>query len=1258
MSTVKFVTWNIRGIGSQTKKIKVLNHLDSLHADISLLQETHLSKLNSNKLKTSQFTHLFTAHYNSKQRGVCILINKRISFIHNTTIADPEGRFIIINISINNNPVTIGNVYGPNIDDPSFFYNFFSSISNISNCPVIIGGDFNTIIDSSLDRSSNLNNKRNWQSTETIKQFMSDFGLGDSWRLQHPTTREYTFYSPVHHSYSQIDFFLTSNTIISDISDSKIHPIIISDHAPITFIWNQNSQHKHIPRWRFNTSLLNDLDFDSYFKREWASFLEINDSPTSSPSLLWETGKAVLRGKIISFSVHKQKKEKEQENRLTQKIKQLETLNANNPTEETRNELRKYQIHLNDIINKRTQFLIHRLRQEHFHHNNKSGKYLANQIKRNKEKATISTIKDSAGKPTNSPQEINEIFRNFYSKLYSSDHNPRQEDIDLFFKDIKLPQLSTEQVNILDSPVTEKELFTALNLMPNNKAPGPDGFPAEFYKHFWSILAPLYIRTITEIKQNSKFPVHMNTALISLLPKPNKDHTLPSNYRPISLINVDMKIISKALSHRLEKVTPYIIHPDQTGFIKGRQASNNTRRLFNLIQYSSLQQEDTIIATLDAEKAFDKVNWTFLFTTLQKFGFGESFINWIRILYTSPSATVITNGLTSQRFTLHRGTRQGCPLSPSLFTIFIEPLAIAIRQNPHIIGIQTPQTQHKISLYADDILLFFQNPQSSLQETINLIESFSKISDYSINWNKSSILPLHNTRWDATVHTSHIPLCTGHLTYLGINVSSRLSELIGLNFTPLLKTIDDDLHRWMNLPQSISGRIAIIKMTILPKMNYLFSMIPLHPTLTWFNSLDSIITKFYWKNKTPRIKLTTLKKPKLLGGLDAPHFYYYSLANQLQYIYKWTHPNPSDSTWLDIEQTFCKDIRISDIPFISQSIKRHPCFKVTTISSALSAWWKFHKITNSILSPSNLTPIWNNPDFLSNKKPLIFHTWAEKGITHLKHIFHNNTLVPFPTLAQEFGIRSNQFLEYLQLKSSIQSKLNIRSSCINLAPAISELINISSPKQLLSKIYRIITKSDRTIALPSQKWEQDLLITPDADFWSQICKNIYLMTKNTNLQLIQYKILHRTHYTGQKMLKMGFTSETCCIHCTQNCPDTYIHATWHCTPIKHFWEKVTESLSHFLDCCIPVSPSLCLLGDLSSSTIDKTNHKHLLTALTIAKKTILMNWNSRNSISLAHWKNLLIEYISLEFISSPHNNTADPQSSQSSRPTFIDLLIS
>jgi len=243
---------------------------------------------------------------------------------------------------------------------------------------------------------------------------------------------------------------------------------------------------------------------------------------------------------------------------------------------------------------------------------------------------------------------------------------------------------------------------------------------------------------VTQIKEENYLTPTMNSANIIVLLKTGKDPTLPASYRPISLINVDLKIICKALAGRLEKITPYIIHPDQTGFIKGRHSSSNMRRFINLIDYSNINNLETIIVSLDAEKAFDRVNWKFLFATLSKFGFGSTFINWIKILYKSPNARVRTNDQTSPSFSLQRGTRQGCPLSPSLFAIFIEPLAMAIRQNQHIKGIWSLKNEHKISLYANNVLLFLQNSRTSFSETITLINKFSSLSDYSINWSKST----------------------------------------------------------------------------------------------------------------------------------------------------------------------------------------------------------------------------------------------------------------------------------------------------------------------------------------------------------------------------------------------------------------------------------------------------------------------------------------------------------------------------------------
>ena len=152
--------------------------------------------------------------------------------------------------------------------------------------------------------------------------------------------------------------------------------------------------------------------------------------------------------------------------------------------------------------------------------------------------------------------------------------------------------------------------------MSNNKAARLDGFPTEFYEHFWQTLSSLFTRMADGIKINKSIPYHTNTALISVLLKTNKDPAHCSNYRPISLINIDIKLISKA-KHSQSELNQFssLIHLYQTGFIKGRHSSNNTRRLFNLINISHYNNLKTIILSLDAKKAFDKVNWTFLIKT-------------------------------------------------------------------------------------------------------------------------------------------------------------------------------------------------------------------------------------------------------------------------------------------------------------------------------------------------------------------------------------------------------------------------------------------------------------------------------------------------------------------------------------------------------------------------------------------------------------------------------------------------------------------
>lgn len=129
-----------------------------------------------------------------------------------------------------------------------------------------------------------------------------------------------------------------------------------------------------------------------------------------------------------------------------------------------------------------------------------------------------------------------------------------------------------------------------------------------------------------------------------------------------------------------------------------------------------------IAVSLDAEKAFDRSEWLYLLSVLQKMNFGPKFINMVKMLYNHPTAVIQTNSEISTLFSLERGTRQGCPLSPLLFALAIEPLAIAIHSHDAICGFTVLQFQHLISLYADDIMLYWTNIDSSVPALATLLQ--------------------------------------------------------------------------------------------------------------------------------------------------------------------------------------------------------------------------------------------------------------------------------------------------------------------------------------------------------------------------------------------------------------------------------------------------------------------------------------------------------------------------------------------------------
>ena len=1031
IKNLKISTLNVRGLKNNLKQNAILQTIKDLNSDIIALQETHLCKTEFTQIESLWDGPCLFSESAGNSMGLCILF-KNFFKNHEIDILISNDRLLLCSLKLGNEFFYVGNIYAPSTDKYTKI-NFFDKTKrllkeNLNDNQIrrlILLGDFNCVCDNNKDIITGHPHSKDV--VLNFNQMLNELDFDDLWRKDNLFKKEHTWSGGRPLIMRRIDYIFSSKFLTPYVSSCYIHSVGHTDHRFVTCIMEFSKFKRGKGIYKMNNKLLENPCFKkTLHKLLMDNKEEYNDT---DPSLKWTIIKNKSKELAQQFGKYNKIKREEERDQMRKSLDYHEKLLADDGTNmELQNKILilKNSLEINNIETAEAAKL--RAKVKWIKEGEKCKDFFLGLEKHRASSNTVYKVKNSDGILVTDENEIVETFANFFKNVYSSSIEKDKVDsnLDNFLKNVNLKQLNAEEKIFIDRPISLEELKSAFKGLNKTSSPGIDGLTMEFYETYFEVIQDLLLEYYNFCFNQSALTESVQIGLISLIHKGkslSRDEV--SNWRPITLSNIDYKIIAKLLANRIKIVMDKIVGKQQQGFIKGRHIANLIRGIDDILEYERNKNINDLLFIIDFKQAFDKIDTYYISQVFKKFGFGEIFIQWLNTIFANRTSCVKNGGYLSSFFEIKCGVKQGCPIAPLLFILAAEILAQNIIQDKRIEGVTLPYSldQIKIVQFADDTS-FFCKSFIDIREILSRLKSFGSFTGLFINIKKCAIMCMG--REINNIEKIEGIVCKNQVKIVGIVFDKyKNAGEIKENWENRIKKIKRIVKQWMKRNLSVIGKIQVIKTFLLSQFVYVLQSILLKKEI--LDEINTILFRFIWKRDSidkkawERIKRNVLCNPKDKGGLDMIDLH----AFQNSFLTEWACKllDKEEDYWKRFAFSFYE--RMGGEAVFKSNVTLKKIKGLETITSpfwraVLKTWIENNTIKQEIKRNDTIC---NNENITINNNVLFIEKAIKVGIIYIKDAFINGQLISFKQYEERVGKDPTNIIDYVAIKANI-SKVN------------------------------------------------------------------------------------------------------------------------------------------------------------------------------------------------------------------------------------------